>query len=120
MEFGRVLFRSELRTYFEEVGLNPDEAVFTGAVKCRTWEASPTRTVVKACAPYLHQELALLPDTITHVLVMGNEALQATLGKSGITKYRSKEYDLPAGMRTITAIPTIADRQRTRLNSSPT
>src|SRR3546814_1023671 len=46
--------------------------------------------------------------TITHVLVMGNEALQATLGKSGITKYRSKEYDLPAGMRTITAIPTIA------------
>lgn len=98
----------ELRTYLAEVGLNPDEAVFTGAVKCRTWESSPTRTVVKACAPYLHQELALLPDTVTHVLVMGNEALQATLGKSGITKYRSKEYDLPAGMRTVTAIPTIA------------
>lgn len=98
----------ELRTYLEEVGLNPDEAIFTGAVKCRTWDASPTRTVVKACAPYLHRELALLPDTVTHVLVMGNEALQATLGKSGITKYRSKEYDLPAGLRTLTAIPTIA------------
>lgn len=98
----------ELRSYFEEVGLNPDEAVFTGAVKCRTWDASPTRTVIKACAPYLHEELALLPDSITHVLVMGNEALQATLGKSGITKYRSQEYDLPAGMRKITAIPTIA------------
>src|SRR3546814_19663277 len=81
----------ELRTYFEEVGLNHDEAVFTGAVKCRTWEASPTRTVVKACAPYLHQELSLLPDTITHVLVMGNEAHPATIVKSGITKYSSKE-----------------------------
>src|SRR3546814_1451161 len=80
----------ELRTYFEEVGLNPDEAVFTGAVKCRTWEAFPTRTVVKACAPYLHQELYLLPDTNTHVIVMGNEAHQDTLGKSDSNNYRSK------------------------------
>jgi DNA polymerase-1 len=90
----------ELSQYLEEVGLNPTEGVFTGAVKCRTWDATPTRTVIKACAPYLQQELSLLPDTVRYVLVMGNEALQATLGKSGITKYRSKEYEI-AGTGTV-------------------
>jgi uracil-DNA glycosylase family 4 len=84
----------ELSQYLQEVGLDPAEGVFTGAVKCRTWEASPTRTVIKACAPYLQKELALLPETVRYVLVMGNEALQAALGKSGITKYRSKEYEI--------------------------
>jgi len=84
----------ELSQHLTEAGLNPEEAVFMGAVKCRTWDAAPTRTVIKACAPYLHKELAALPETVTHILVMGNEALQATLGKSGITKYRSKEYEI--------------------------
>lgn len=109
----------ELSQYLADAGLDPEEGVFTGAVKCRTWEASPTRTVIKACAPYLQQELALLPDSVRYVLVMGNEALQATLGKSGITKYRSKEYDI-TGTGTVVkdgkvitstplvAVPTIA------------
>lgn len=104
----------ELSSYFEEVGLNPKEAVFMGAVKCRTWDVSPTRTMIKACAPYLQGELGLLPDSVEYVLVMGNEALQAALGKSGITKYRSLEFPLTAHnwetntARTLTAVPTIA------------
>lgn len=116
-----------LGDYLTEVGLDPREAVFTGAIKCRTWGTSPTRTIIKACAPYLKDELALLPDSIEHVLVMGNEALQAALGKSGITKYRSQEYPIvltrdslertgdgtaelghKVVTRRLTAIPTIA------------
>ena len=109
----------ELSEHLSSVGLDPKEGIFTGAVKCRTWDASPTRTVIKACAPYLQKELALLPDTVKYVLVMGNEALQGTLGKSGITKYRSKEYEI-AGTGTVErdgkvihtqpliAIPTLA------------
>lgn len=97
----------ELSSYLRDAGLNPDEAVFTAAVKCRTWDVQPTRTIIKACAPYLHEELALLPDTVTHVLVMGNEALQAAIGKSGITKYRSQEYANPATPN-LTFIPTLA------------
>lgn len=104
----------ELGDYLSEVGLDPTEAVFMGAVKCRTWGTAPNRTIIKACKPYLAEELALLPDTVTHVLVMGNEALQAALGKSGITKYRSQEYPIQTfdpetkTARTLTAIPTIA------------
>lgn len=106
----------EMSDHLTEVGLNPREAVFLSAVKCSTWGTPPTRTIIKACAPFLKQELALLPDTVTHVLVMGNEALQGTLGKSGITKYRSQEYPLQVisssqignTARTFTAIPTIA------------
>lgn len=90
------------------------------AVKCRTWDASPNRTILKACSPYLHGELALMPDTVKYVLVMGNEALQATLGKSGITKYRSQEYEIAststrpgpdgkiAAGEPLIAVPTIA------------
>ena len=84
-----------LGDYLTEVGLDPAEAVFMGAVKCRTWGTSPTRTIIKACAPYLKEELQLLPDSVKYVLVMGNEALQSALGKSGITKYRSQEYHIP-------------------------
>lgn len=102
-----------LGDYLAEVGLDPTQAVFMGAVKCRTWGTSPTRTIIKACAPYLKEELALLPDSVQYVLVMGNEALQAALGKSGITKYRSQEYPITVpveggGIRELTAIPTIA------------
>ncbi|QEQ93656.1 DNA polymerase I [Streptomyces phage Zuko] len=103
----------QLGDYLTEVGLDPTEAVFMGAVKCRTWGTSPTRTIIKTCAPYLKEELALLPDSVQYVLVMGNEALQAALGKSGITKYRSQEYPITVpveggGIRELTAIPTIA------------
>jgi uracil-DNA glycosylase family 4 len=97
----------ELSQYLEQVGLDPKEAVFCGAVKCRTWGQEPTRTVVKACAPFLHQELSELPESVSHVLVMGNEALQAALGKSGITKYRSQEYENP-NVPGRTFIPTLA------------
>ncbi len=103
-----------LGDYLTEVGLDPAEAIFMGAVKCRTWGTAPTRTIIKACAPYLQEELALLPDSVKYVLVMGNEALQASLGKSGITKYRSQEYPITVidaatkTARTLTAIPTIA------------
>lgn len=103
-----------LAQYLKEVGLDPKEAIFTGAVKCRTWGTAPNRTIIKACKPYLDEELALLPETVTHILVMGNEALQATLGKSGITKYRSQVYERPVinpetkQGQTLTIIPTIA------------
>lgn len=96
----------ELADYLTQAGLDPTEAVYLSAVKCRTWDVSPNRTIIKACSPFLRRELELLPETVTHALVMGNEALQATLGKTKITEYRGKEFEI-AGTGVI-AVPTIA------------
>lgn len=95
--------QNELNEYLAAAGLDPQHIVFTSALKCRTWNLEPSKTDMKACRQYLDAELnAVRPQWI---LALGNEALFATTGKSGITKYRSNMYPHPCGA---TVIPTIA------------
>lgn len=92
----------ELYTYLERAGFNVDELAFTGAVKCLTWDLSPSKGDIKACKDYLDQEVDLIkPEWI---LALGNEALQATAGKSGITKHRGIIYTRKDGVRVMSTV----------------
>jgi len=92
-----------------QLGLDPQTFMWMSAVKCRTWSDSPSKTDLKACRPYLTNELEFL--NLTHVLALGGEALFATTGRSGITKWRGKTYEHPAGP---VIFPTISPSMVTR------
>lgn len=72
-----------------EAGFNRDECYITNAVKCRPPDNdTPGRAEVKACATYLQREVEEVQPTV--VLGLGNTALQALTGRSGITKHRGQ------------------------------
>lgn len=78
-------------------GLAREQVYITNACKCRPPDnRTPTRGEAKICSTtYLARELQKVrPD---HVLILGNTALQAVVGRSGITKHRGKTYDLVSG-----------------------
>lgn len=75
----------------ERAGLDPDRMFFTGALKCRNFDRSPSKADLKTCHQYLEKEILLVEPK--WILVLGNEALQATVGRSGITKYRGQVFD---------------------------
>lgn len=85
--------RKELETYFTEAGIKVRNIMWLSALKCRVWDLDPTKTDMKACRPYLEKELSFLQPK--YVLAIGGEALFATLGKSGIMKYRGQPFDGP-------------------------
>lgn len=95
--------RKELHTYLEHAGFDVSTMAFTGAVKCLTWEAQPTKTHVKACKSYLDKEISIIKPK--WILALGNEALQATLGKTKITEHRGRQYPHPICG---TVVPTIS------------
>lgn len=87
-------YRDLVSRELKAVGLDINRVLFTGAVKCQTWERQPGRKDVRICSEsFLSREIQIIqPDFI---LALGNEALQATTGHSGITKYRGQlsEYE---------------------------
>lgn len=82
-------YQAALNEELTAVGLDPSQVYFTQAVKCRNFDRDPGRTDIKTCArTYLDQEIAdVQPE---HILVLGNEALSASTGHSGITNYRGR------------------------------
>lgn len=92
-----------LEKALEEAGFDLSKIAYTGAVKCRAFEGNPGKTQLKACKPFLEEEIALLKPK--HILTLGNEALQTVTGHSGIMKYRGKMLEKP-GLPPI--FPTIA------------
>jgi uracil-DNA glycosylase family 4 len=81
-----------LTELLEGVGLSRDDCYITNAVKCRpVGNHTPSRSEAKTCSNvYLAAEIQkVAPDFI---LPLGNTALQATTGRSGITKYRGKIF----------------------------
>lgn len=92
----------EISTYLERAGFNLDELAFTSATKCRTWDLAPNKTAIKACRTYLNREVEFIqPEWI---LALGNEALQAAAGKSGIMNHRGITYEGPHGSKVIATI----------------
>jgi uracil-DNA glycosylase family 4 len=95
-------YRQELNNYLQEAGLDPKLIFFSSAVKCRNYDRQPSNADIKACKSYLEREIALVEPK--WVLALGNEALLAAAGKSGITKYRGQVFD----MGPYKVIPTIS------------
>lgn len=73
-------------------GLDPAGIYVTNVVKCRPPDnRTPERVEWKACRQYLEQELRTVQPS--HLLILGNVALQSVTGKSGITKKRGVKLD---------------------------
>src|SRR5688500_14593390 len=91
-----------------EFNLDVSKILWLSAIKCRVWDQDPNKTDLKACKGYLHKELEIAKPP--YILAMGNEALFATLGKSGITKYRSRVYELQLATyeEPLQVMPTLA------------
>lgn len=85
-----------------EIGLPREQFYITNAVRCRPPDnRTPTKSEIKACAPFLQREIELVNPT--HILLLGNAALQALTGKTGImTKHGVK---MEIGGRTV--LPTV-------------
>lgn len=92
----------EMHTYLKRAGFNMNEVAFTSAVKCRTWDMQPNKTDIKTCKSYLNKEIEFIkPEWI---LALGNEALLASAGKSGIMKHRGVTYPGPHGSKVVATI----------------
>jgi uracil-DNA glycosylase family 4 len=98
--------RKELFTYLSRAGFDPTKMAFTGASKCMTWELTPNKTDLKACKPYLEQEIEFIKPK--WILALGNEALNAVVGRSGIMKYRGKIFERKDGIKAMATISPAA------------
>lgn len=71
----------------DHAGLHRHDAYITNAVHCRPPNnRTPTAKEISSCLPVLNGEISAVAPK--HVLVLGSVAMQATLGKSGISKHR--------------------------------
>lgn len=95
-------YQDELEGQLRDAGLDVADIYFTSAIKCRNFERNPTNTDVKTCRLYLDAEIELIKPK--WILALGNEALLALTGHSGIMKYRGKPID----KSTYSIIPTIS------------
>lgn len=95
-------YQNDLELQLSEMGLK-NRVFWTQAIKCRTFDQDPSNGDVKACKTYLDEEIARVQPKF--ILALGNEALLATVGRSGITKYRGKVFDHPSGAK---VLPTIS------------
>lgn len=84
-------FQSGLEVELSNLGLNIDQVYFTPVIKCTGWDVSLSNSKLKAhAAEYFIPELTAMKPQF--ILALGNEALLALTGKSGITKYRGKFF----------------------------
>jgi DNA polymerase-1 len=95
-------YQQQLNTYLSDVGLDPGGIYFTQALKCRNFEQNSSNADVKTCKVYLDEEIAKVKPKF--ILALGNEALLATTGHSGIMKYRGRPIDKGSHL----VIPTIS------------
>lgn len=103
-------FQNELEAKLTALGLDTSEVYFTPVIKCRDYEVSLTNKQLKEhAALYLIPELEEIKPQ--YILAMGNEALLSTAGKSGITKYRAREYPGPAGSEVYATLSPSAVRR---------
>lgn len=87
---------------------------FTSVVKCPLAEdgGDLTMAMTRECIAYLNAEIkAVDPDII---VPMGNQALKATYGKTGITKFRGNAIEVELEGRNRIVLPVIHPRQAVR------
>jgi DNA polymerase-1 len=74
-----------------QAGVDLERVWWAAALKCRNFDANASNADVKACRQYLDKEIDLVKPK--YILTLGNEALLATTGHSGITKYRGRPVE---------------------------
>jgi uracil-DNA glycosylase family 4 len=86
-----------LRQAFETFGLRKYRLALTYAVKCRppADKKEPSVKEVRACSMYLEDEIATLKPRL--IVPLGNVALRALTGKTGVTKYVGRLLPHPSG-----------------------
>ena len=95
-----------LNKILDSKGLDRSKVYVTNAVKCRPpANATPNKTQVKACNPYLMQEIEAVKPKV--IVTLGNTPLLAVTKKSGITKHRGEPLKMTFGSHTCTVIPTV-------------
>lgn len=79
---------NNLMSSLERRGIDTTDCYFTSAVKCplRSDTVELTQGMAKYCLDYLYAEIQVIDPDI--IVPMGNQALKAVLGKTGITKFR--------------------------------
>lgn len=95
-------YQEDLELELREMGLKYDRLFFTQAIKCRTFDQNASNLDIKTCKTYLEQEIDRVRPK--YILALGNEALLATVGHSGITKYRGRVYRHHSGAKVIATI----------------
>lgn len=85
--------RAEIADYLTEAGLDPSTVMWCSALKCKVWDASPSKGDQKACAPYLRAELEHINPR--YVLCLGAEAWFAASGWADVSKHRGKLFNIP-------------------------
>lgn len=103
-------FQDALELQLTELGLDVSKVYFTPVIKCRDFEVSLTTKQLKDhAAEYLQPELKAMKPK--YILALGNESLQATVGKSGIMKYRGRFFDSDIGAQVMgTVSPSAVTR----------
>ena len=82
-----------LTELLDEVEISRGDCYITNAVKCRPPDnETPGRAEVKSCATYLADEIDKVKPKV--IISLGNTALQALTGRSGITKHRGRPVPL--------------------------
>lgn len=87
-------YQKSIKASLTEAGIDVTKVYFASVLKCRTWEQEARKTEIKACTPYLEEEIALVKPK--WILGFGNEPLQALTGHSGIMKWRGRVLKVKA------------------------
>jgi uracil-DNA glycosylase family 4 len=100
-----------LQACVAEAGLEWAQVRRTNVVRCRPTDArgenrAPTREEIKEYVPWLWDEIDAMPN-LRVIVALGNEAMIALTGRSGISAKRGEEVTIqrPSG-RTLTVLPT--------------
>lgn len=102
-------FQDALELELTQLGLDVGEIYFTPVIKCTDYNTSPTNKQLKAHAQdYLIPELERVKPQF--ILALGNEALLAITGKSGITKYRGRTFEAMGAKVVSTISPSAVNR----------
>lgn len=99
--------RKWLEEYLHTAGFKTEEYIF-GSVAPHDfpYDATLGREEIKEAGEFLREIVAL--QDVTHVLSMGNEALTATTGHSGIMKWRGKMLPSKVGVNVLATIAPAA------------
>lgn len=104
------LLRAELKT------LGLEDAYITNAAKCRPPDnRKPEPSEIKACAPYLAEEIAARNPS--HILLLGAVALKAVLRKAGITQLNGEIIEKDGRVYVPAIHPAYVLRDPSQLNA---
>lgn len=110
MQFtGKIVKR--FKELIESRDIDLTDIYWTSVVKCPLSDDNSDLTIAqcKECLEYLHAEIDIINPEI--IVPMGNQALKATLGKTGITKFRGNAQQVDINGTTRIILPIIHPKQ---------